>query len=287
MIRGCYIFLHHTDLSKGSFVQKNITELGPREAEFLSRMASSELEQFTISKAIAFWGGSQMAWKKLRLLERKGWIARIERGKYLVIPLEAGVKRQWSEDTYLVANALAQPCAIAYWSAIRHWNWTEQIPRITYVQTTQRKNQKQASVFGVKYEFVTVNPRKFFGHAKEWRNGKVVLVTDREKTLVDCADDVERAGTIEELAKAVKSAASEISWPKLGEYVSRFPNGAVPKRLGHLFEALVPEMPGEAREILSSWHESLTAGIVPLQPSESKRGRISTRWRLRVNAETR
>jgi len=264
-------------------MQKTITQLGPREAEFISRFAQTNTGVLTLHEATSFWKSKKLAYDVLQRLERKGWLARIEAGKYLVIPLEAGPERRWTEDTYLVANALVQPSAIAYWSAIRHWNWTEQIPRIMYVQTTRRKNQKQATVFGVKYEFVTVNPRKFFGHAKEWRNGKQVLVTDKEKTLVDCADDVERAGTIEELAKAVKSAASEISWPKLNEYVNRFPNGAVPKRLGYLFEALVPELPREAREVLSSWQGSLSAGVVPLQSLKSKKGKISTRWGVRAN----
>jgi predicted transcriptional regulator of viral defense system len=136
----------------------------------------------------------------------------------------------------------------------------------------------------VQYQFVTVSKSKFYGHIKEWYKGKPVLITDKEKTLVDCADDVERAGTIEELAKAVKSAVNEISWPKLNEYVARFPNGAVPKRLGYLFEALIAELPSEAIQVLSTWQGSLSAGVVPLQPMKSKTGKISTRWRVRVNA---
>ena len=265
-------------------MQKNITELGPKEAEFLSKVASSKSPQFSIEQAIAFWGSSEMAWKKLRHLERKGWIARIERGKYIVIPLEAGPRRQWSVEPYLIAAELVQPAAVAYWSAIRHWNWTEQIPRIVYVQTTQRKKTPRRKIFGVAYEFVTVSSEKFFGNVKEWRNGKAILITDKEKTLVDCADDVERAGSIEELVKAVKSAASEISWSKLNAYVQRFPNGAVPKRLGYLFEILVPNLPAEAATVLQSWREQLSAGVAPLQPSRSKGGKISTRWHVRVNA---
>jgi Predicted transcriptional regulator len=147
-------------------VHKTITELGPREAEFLSKVASTQNHQFNIEYALEFWGSAEMAWKKLRLLERKGWIARIERGKYLVIPLEAGPERQWSEDSYLIANELVQPAAIAYWSALRHWNWTEQIPRIVYVQTTKRKKNSNLLVFNVQYEFVTVNQRKFYGPYK-------------------------------------------------------------------------------------------------------------------------
>lgn len=265
-------------------MQKTITALGPREAEFLSGLASSGMEHFTVREAVRFWGSAEMAWKKLRHLERKGWVERVERGKYLVIPLEAGTTRSWSEEPYLIASALVQPAAIAYWSAIRHWNWTEQIPRIVYVQTTSRKNKPKRTVFGVRYEFVTVSSAAFFGHIKEWHKGKPVLITDREKTLIDCANDVERAGTIEELAKAVKSAVPGISWSKLNDYIGRFPNGAVPKRLGYLFETLVPALPVQAQEVLASWQEHLSAGVVSLQPLKNRTGKISTRWRVRVNA---
>jgi predicted transcriptional regulator of viral defense system len=247
-------------------------------------MASSG-PQFAVPEAARFWGGREMAWKKLRLLEHKGWIARLERGKYLVIPLEAGPNRTWTQDSYLIATVLVQPAVIAYWTALRHWNWTEQMPRIVYVQTTKRKSVKRREVFGVLYEFVTVNQRKFYGHKKVWRDGKAVLVTDKEKTLVDCADDVERAGTIEELAKAVKAAAAEISWEKLGEYVRRFPNGAVKKRLGYLFETVARSLPKEALTLLESWQRELSAGVVPLQPSRRRTGKVITRWRIRVNAE--
>jgi len=264
-------------------MKKTITRLGPREAEFISRLAGINRGILSLRDAVDFWTSRKMAYTVLQRLERKGWLARIEPGKYLIIPLEAGPERQWTEDPYLVAGAMVQPSAIAYWSAIRHWNWTEQIPRIVYVQTPRRKNQTQRTVFGVQYEFVTVNARKFFGNATEWRNGKHVFVTDREKTLVDCADDVERGGTMEELAKAVQSSAGEISWNKLSEYVTRFPNGAVPKRLGYLFEALVPNLPAKATEVLSSWQANLNTGVVPLQPLKTQAGRISTRWHVRVN----
>ncbi|MGD0337499.1 MAG: hypothetical protein ABSB78_01785 [Bacteroidota bacterium] len=267
-------------------VQKTITELGPKEAEFLSSVSTAG-GQFTNERAVQFWGSREMAIKKLHQLEKRGWVARLERGKYLVIPLEAGAERTWSEEPYLVASTLVQPAAIGYWTAIRHWNWTEQIPRIIYVQTTSRKKATGRTVFGVQYQFVTVPKTKFYGHVKEWYKGKPVLISDKEKTLIDCADDVERAGSIEELIKAVKSGSKEISWQKLNEYVEIFPNGAVKKRLGYLFEKLVPHLSEEAVNILEKWQRSLSAGIVPLQPSGRKSGKIVTRWRILVNAEVR
>ena len=265
-------------------VQKNITQLGPKEAEFLSIMSTAG-GQFTNERATEFWGSREMARKKLYQLEKRGWLARIEKGKYLVIPLEAGAERTWSEEPYLVATALVQPAAIGYWTAIRHWNWTEQIPRTIYVQTTTRKKATTQTVFGVEYQFVTVPKSKFYGHVREWYNGKSVLISDKEKTLIDCADDVDRAGTIEELAKAVKAAAIEISWLRLNEYVQRFPNRSAIKRLGFLFERLVTNPSAEAGRILEGWRTMLSAGVVPLQPGGRAMGRISTRWRIRINTD--
>lgn len=86
------------------------------------------MERLTVRGTSEYWGSSAMAWKKMRPLERKRWIIRLERGKYLVVPLEAGEHRMWCEEPYLVASTLVHPAAIAYWTAIRHWGWTEQIP---------------------------------------------------------------------------------------------------------------------------------------------------------------
>ncbi len=266
---------------------KTITYIGSKEDEFLVTFAGKGKNIFTLREASVFWGSAHNTKIAIHRLIKKGWLEQIEKGKYIIIPLEAGKERRWSEDSYIIAGELVHPAAIAYWSAIRHWNWTEQIPRILYVQTTKRKSNPHREVLGVRYEFVTINERKFYGHVKEWRSGKPVFVTDKAKTLIDCADDVERAGSIEELSKAVKASADEISWQKLHEYATKFPNGAVKKRLGYLFEKLVPNLSEEARDILEKWQQSLTAGIVPLQPSGRKSGKIVTRWRILINAEVR
>lgn len=264
-------------------MQKGITELGPREAEFLASLAAETDHRFTIRDAVDFWGRPEMAWKKLWRLEQKGWIARIERGKYIIIPLEAGSERTWSEDPYLIAKMLVEPAVIAYWSAIRYWNWSEQLPNIMFIQTTRRKKTPRRKVFGIPYEIVTITKKKFFGYTKQRRNEIDFWVTDKEKTLIDCADDLRRGGSLEGLIKAVIEGTKEISWDKLGKYIDRFPNGAVKKRLGFLFETLIPEVPQIAKNLLNKWQSELTAGISPLVPGVRKPGKISTRWRLLIN----
>jgi predicted transcriptional regulator of viral defense system len=259
--------------------------IGRRENSFLLTFASSGKHFFRFEEARDFWGSAHNARVALHRMLKKGLLAQIEKGKYLILPLESGEDRRWSEDPYLVADFLVHPAAISYWSAIRHWGWTEQIPRTVYVQTTRRKSRKRRLIFGVEYEFVTVAGRKFFGLTTEWRGGKAIQITDREKTLVDCADDVERAGTIEELVKAVRRGSKEISWEKLDRYAQRFPNRAVLKRLGFLLENDATGLPAEAKNMLAAWQSRLSAGIADLQPSGGEKGRIASRWRIRVNAE--
>jgi len=266
-------------------MSKNITELGPKEAQFISLFATKNSGFFRLEEAVQFWKSRKLTYDLLWRLQKKGWIERIERGKYLIIPLEAGPERKWSADSYVIAGFLAELSAVAYWTAICHWNWTEQIPRVVYVQTTKRKSRLIHTIFGVEYEIVTVSKRKFFGHIKEWRDGNACLVTDKEKTLIDCADDVERSGSIMELAKAVKESAREISWARLNEYAERFPNGAVKKRLGYLFEKLVLQLPTEAKNVLEGWQQGLTKGISALDAAGPRSGKIYTRWKILVNTE--
>src|SRR5260221_6116832 len=103
---------------------KTITELGPREAKFLSLFATKNGGFIRLDEAAKFWKNKKVTYDVLSRLERKGWVARIEKGKYLIIPLEAGPDRKWNADPHAIASELVSPAAIAYWSAIHHWHWT-------------------------------------------------------------------------------------------------------------------------------------------------------------------
>jgi len=261
---------------------KTINGLGTKEAEFLSSVSKGG-GQFVHARAVEFWGSAGAASRQLYRLRKKNWVALLERGKYMVIPLEAGVEREWPGDPYLVASALVRPSALAYSTAMRHWGWTEERDLPVRIQTTSRKNARGKTIRGVRYEYVTVPHARFFGHVTEMRSGIQVQVTDREKTLLDAADDVVRAGGIQALMSAVRAAAGDLSWGRLAEYGSRFPNRSALKRLGFLIESGIRDIPDEGRRVLAAWRAHLSAGVVPLQPGHALRGRIFTRWRVCVN----
>lgn len=260
----------------------NVTELGPKEAEFLVRMSADANGIFTSEDAQAFWGTSQYAKQVLHRLINKRWIARLKRGTYMVIPMEAGPERMWSEEGLILAPYLAKRAAVAYWSALHFWHMTEQLPRVVFLQTPQRMAVRSREILGIAFRLVTVKQRKYFGIAARSIDGRTVSITDREKTLIDAADRPELSGGIAQLATTLKTSCEEIDWTRVGAYLERFGSGAVVKRLGYLVEVMSLPIPNLDKH-LERWHDHLSRGISLLEPSAGTTGKISTRWRLRIN----
>ena len=210
----------------------------------------------------------------LHMLERRGWVERIERGKYVILPLEAE-KGRFTLHEFVVGSVLVEPSAIAYWSALHYHGLTEQIPNVVFVQTTCRKKRRELVVFGVRYRVVRVVRRKFFGFEPLWIEGMRVHVTDREKTILDCLDKPQYCGGVVEVYEAL--VGGEFDAGRLSEYLKRFGSGAVAKRLAYLaglvgFDVEVP------RELIKK-------GVVPLDPTMPRRGKVDHRLKLLVNVE--
>jgi predicted transcriptional regulator of viral defense system len=266
-------------------VSRNITGLGPKEAEFLTTFASQSKRIFTVVQAREFWEDAAYTTNVLGRLEKKGWLHRLERGTYMIVPLEAGPDRVWSESALVIAPHLIHPAAIAYWSALHYWHMTEQIPHTVFVQSPSRKHQRGKEVLGVTFRFVTVVESKFFGVVKRTLGGQPIHVTDREKTLVDAADRPDLSGGITQLAQALRAVCGDLDWSRLDEYLNRWPTKSPFKRIGYLAETLELPLPNR-EERLTRWRRSLSSGIAALEPGrDDDTGHIVTRWRLRVNVD--
>ena len=259
---------------------KTIRELSTKEADFLSRLSADGQTIFSTAQAREFWGDADYAVNVLNRLVRKGWLQRLERGVYMVIPLEAGPERTWSESALVIAPHLIQPAAVAYWSALHYWNMTEQVPHTVFVQSTRRK--RPVEVLGMRFRFVTVSQARFFGVARRTLDGKTIYVTDREKTLLDAAARPDLSGGIEQLAQALRAAWTDLDWARLDDYLARWGGGVVVKRLGYLVEALSLPVPDPDRR-LERWQGLLSHGISLLEPAAQDDGPVVTRWRIRAN----
>ncbi len=261
----------------------SIISLSNAEASLLTRLAERGKQIFDTGDAYDAHGADTSPRGTLDRLVAKGWLERIERGKYLIVPLEAGPGRTWTEDPHVIARHLASPGMVSYWSALHYWNLSEQIPRVTYVQTTARRENRSPTVLGMRFRFVRVKPGRFFG-GHTYRSGESqVEVTNREKTIIDCLDRPGLSGGVPEVGGALLAGDGDFDWERLTSYLQRFGSGAVVKRLGFLVEHLALAHPPEPQAI-DEWLKLLTAGISDLDPSLPTRSRrIFTRWRIRVN----
>lgn len=210
----------------------------------------------------------------LHRLEKGGWIERIERGRYIILPLEAE-RGRYTLHEFVVGTTLVKPSAIAYWSALHYHGLTEQIPSVVFVQTISRKKRRELTVLGTRYRIVRIVRRKFFGFEPLWIEGLKIHVTDREKTVIDCLDKPQHCGGVIEVYKALRERSVDAE--RLSEYLKKFGSGAVAKRLAYLAKLadFDVEVPGHL----------IKKGVVVLDPTIPRRGKIDRRLKLLINVE--
>lgn len=263
-------------------MSQTLTGLSSREADLLARLAASDKTVFRSSEVADLWPDPAAVRHVLSRLCKGGWIKRIERGLYILVPLSAGPERIWTEDALVIASRIVQPSAIAYWSALRFWNFTEQLPHTVFVQSPHRKFNPRLTLEGVRIQLVTISQYRFFGFAERSVSSHRIQVTDREKTIIDAADRPGLCGGVWQLANTLRVAWRELDWVKLDSYMDRFASGAVYKRLGYLVETLALPIP-QREAWLATWNDRLTAGVADLDPSEAGSGSVVQRWRIRDN----
>jgi predicted transcriptional regulator of viral defense system len=254
--------------------------LGRIEAMLLEKAALQPT--FSIQEAKIFLGPrrGRHARQILARLRKKGWIERVQRGRFAVIPLSSGTVRTPQIHEFLIAMELVRPAAIAYLSAMNHHGMTEQLPRTVLIATNHRVRRPIKESLGYSFRIISLRPARFFGLQKAWINEQPFLVTNREKTVIDGLDQPKNVGGIELVAAALTDSWEQLDEARLREYARRIGNTAVAKRLGFLMEALGLGKP----EVLRS---SITfgKGFSRLDPTLPTKGRFNRRWGLIVNAK--
>jgi len=234
----------------------------------------SKKKAFTIEDAVGLGYTNKSVLKViLSRLEKKGWIERIEKGKYIVIPLGAE-KGKYTLHEFVLGSYLVYPCIISYWSALNYYGFTEQIPRTVFIQTTSRKKHQEVTIFGVPYKIIRMKEEKIFGVKKAWFEETQVHLTDREKTIIDCLDKPQHAGGIIEVAKALRS--EEYDKKILVKYAKKINNTGVIRRLGYICEFL--QIPIHLPEIK-------TRNYLKLDPILSEANELNAKWNLIINEE--
>ncbi len=219
----------------------------------------------------------------LARLARQGWLKRLRRGMYLILPLESEAAVSGVvEDTWIFAHELFAPCYIGGWSAAEHWDLTEQIFHSTFVVSATGVRRTHQVIAGVDFHVVQVPRKRLEAVGTVWRGRDRLATSSRERTIADALVSPDWLGGIRHLAAVLVAYRESEHWrpARLLEELGGIGTGAAFKRLGFLAEALDLGDSG----LVEAARARRTSGIVKLDPSIRSRGRLSKRWGLWANA---
>ncbi len=259
---------------------QTIRTLGDRGSSLLTELSRRGKRLFTFKDATEVYSKSNGGLHGLlHILVKRRWLQRVEKGKYLILPFEAGREGEWTEHEFIIASYLIEPYYIGFRSALNYYGYTEQASRTVFVGSTHRKMKPELDISGVTYRFVYMSEGKFFGDTDIALDGYKIKISEREKTIVDCLDRLEYCGGVSEVAKALSYGRDELDLVKMTHYAVKNRNKAVIKRLGYLLELL----DFEANEAIDMLRSNLSSGYSPLDTLGRREGRHIQRWKLLIN----
>jgi predicted transcriptional regulator of viral defense system len=250
-----------------------------RSSELLNTLIKNDKQFFTLNEAMKILSSSEpdAVRKLLADMTKRGLILRIKDGLYNVIPYEKN-SEEYFPNWHLAAQAIAEPQAyyIGFYSALDIHGLITQ-PSLTEQAVTEKQIvPKYQIVKKVKFEFITLNKKRFFGYEKTWIDDfNKVYCSDLEKTFVDCLYKPNYANGITEIIKAIYKSREKINTDKILMYLEKFDAQVVYKRLGFILKQLDILQP-ITYEIKSKLSNSYTL----LDPSLPKQGKHHSEWRI-------
>jgi len=213
---------------------------------------------------------------------KQGAIRRVSHGLYVPVQPTALGQAQVLEDPWVLVPELYEPGYIGGWSALEHWELTEQLFRSVCVLTSKRTPKGEREHQGVSFYVKTVSEKRQFGTKTIWRGNVKVQISDPAKTMLDIVDDPYiGAGlqhTIDSLREFNAAYNSKADYERLLVYADRFSNGALFKKMGFLAEILEFD-----KSFIDECAKHLTTGYTYLDKTAANQ-KLITRWRLWVPA---
>jgi predicted transcriptional regulator of viral defense system len=254
-----------------------------RSSELLNVLNQQEKQFFTISDAVKILSSNSDATvrKLLADMTNRGLILRIKEGLYKVIPYEKN-SEEYFPNWHLVAEAMVQPFKyyIGFYSALDIHGLITQPSLIEQVVTEKQMIPKIQMVRDVKFEFITLNKKLFFGFEKTWIDDfNRVYCSDYEKTILDCLYKPSYGGGITEIVKAIYKIREKINQEKIISYLNSIKSQVVIKRLGFILQHL-GILEALKKEIKSNVSNSYTY----LDPSLPKKGKHTSEWKIIDNS---
>jgi predicted transcriptional regulator of viral defense system len=129
---------------------------------------------------------------------------------------------------------------------------------------------------------IKISPKRMYGLEKIKINNIDVIVSDREKTLVDLIYSPQSVGGLKVAFEILKEQVKDkrIDVEKLVKYALEFPSVSTRKRIGYALE----QAGIKDRELKPLLNDIKRTSLVTLYASKSRKGKINKKWMVIENA---
>ncbi len=247
----------------------------------LARLLRSTKGSIRIDDAERVLGlGRAHAAKLLAAWNKQGVIRRVARGLYVPVSPTALGQVQVLDDPWVLVPELYEPGYVGGWSALKHWELTEQLFRSVCVMTARRTRYGEIQHQGVTFFVKHVSHQKIYGTQSLWRGTEKVQISDLHKTILDIVDDPYLGAglqhTVDCLRKYHGQYSDSRSLETLLAYATQTNLGSLCKKLGFLGERT-----GFPVSFIKACAQQLTSGYTHLDKS-AKEEKLVTKWKLWV-----
>lgn len=196
----------------------------------------------------------------LNRLEKKGLIARIERGRYA---LKEG-------NALAIASNIVFPSYISLWMAFQFYHLTTQLPNAIQIISSRQKRHIELEYFRVR--FIKIEPSRIFGFRKIRDESGYIYIAEKERAVIDALYFLGNGPDLDDIRHALK----ECDITKLEHYAIRMKSTSLMLRLGYLLEL-------EKLHVPESFNGLKYGRYVLLNPLYQRKGEKNKKWRIIAN----
>ncbi len=252
--------------------------LSKDELYLISRIEYEKKKLITREYVRKIFGDAKKTANILNRLTQKERFIKIEKGKYILVPIKAP-DQLWIPNEFILAKLWMGDTSyyIGYFTMYNYWRFTEQIPQTVFVLNTKKSCTK--IIGNIRYKAVKIDKRKYYGIEEIKIDDETVCISDKERTLVDFIYNP--IGTFRNTKKVVNDNLQQINIDRFIKYLISFPVVAVRKRAGYILEQLNCQN-SYLKKIQKTLGSEKTYSL--LDPSKpSRKGKLNKDWRIIVN----
>ena len=263
--------------------KNTMSSLSKTEVEIVARL-TYEKKDIVTAKELSSYLPADFPYRNQLVysLKKKRVLIPIKSGVYIFVPLEAvPTGRRVSEFLIPTVFFPKNDYYLGYSTMFNYYNFTDQQFQTVYV--LNQRISRERTIAGLTFKFIKITPERLYGQDTINIKGKDVIVSSKERTLVDLIDYNKPVGGIEAAADILKRFVEEkkCDIKKLIDHTVRFPKIKTRKCIG-----LILDNAGVGDVLLKPLEKSIKKTSL-ISFTNNRKGTINEKWRAIVNGSQR